>query len=294
MGIYKTPLRYPGGKQKIAPFFTEIIIENKLSGGQYVEPYAGGAGVAIELLLSGQVSCIHLNDSNPAVYAFWHSILHETDEFCYRISRASLDTNEWKKQREILRNPEEFDTFDLGFALFFLNRCNRSGILSGGVIGGLEQTGIWKINARFNRSELIHRIESIARKKKFIKIRNWDAEKFMSNYIPRLPRKTLIYFDPPYYNKSQDLYQNHYSKRDHERISKIIQKKINKPWMITYDNTSKILLFYKKRKKFIYSLQYSAGRAYQGSEIFIFSDKISIPKNSNLPFINQALKFPIS
>lgn len=289
MGLYKTPLRYPGGKQKISPFIAEIIGENNLFGGQYVEPYAGGAGVAIELLLSGTVSRIHLNDSCPAVYAFWYSILHETEEFCYRISRASLDVKEWKKQREIIRNPGDYDKFDLGFALFFLNRCNRSGIISAGVIGGMDQKGKWKINARFSRNDLIHRIESIARKKHCIRIRNWDAEKYMIQYIPQLPKKTLVYFDPPYYHKSQELYQNHYNKKDHERIAKIIQKKIKNPWMVTYDNTPEILKYYERRKKFVYLLQYSAGRVYQGLEIFIVSDKITVPTSSNVPFINQAL-----
>ena len=203
MGHHYTPLRYPGGKQKISPFINEILLENNLIGGQYVEPYAGGAGVGIELLLRGQVSRIHLNDIDPAVYAFWHSILKETEEFCYRISRASLSIEEWRKQREILREKEDVDRFDLGYAMFYLNRCNRSGILSGGVIGGLKQNGEWKMDARFPRNDLIRRIESIARLKRFIKIRNWDAEKFIIEYLPRLPPNTLVYCDPPYYNKSQ-------------------------------------------------------------------------------------------
>jgi DNA adenine methylase len=234
-----TPLRYPGGKQKLAPFIFEIMQENNLVGGDYVEPYAGGAGVAISLLLSGAASKIHLNDSSYPVFSFWHSILNETEKFCRRISRAALTIDEWRKKQYIFLNPIEFDKLDVGFATFYLNRCNRSGILNAGVIGGLNQDGKWKMDARFSRNSLINRIELIATHKKNIKIRNWDAEKFIVNYISKLPKKTLIYFDPPYFKKSKKLYVNHYEPEDHERISCSIQSISRHPWIVSYDNAKK-------------------------------------------------------
>lgn len=289
MSIYKSPLRYPGGKQKIAPFIAEILEDNNLIGGHYVEPYAGGAGVAIELLLNGLISHIHLNDLSPAVFAFWHSIINETEEFCRRISRASLNIEEWKKQREIIRNPKETDRLDLGYAMFYLNRCNRSGIISGGVIGGLNQTGPWKMDARFPRVELIRRIEAIADKKRFIKLKNWDAEKFILNYLPKLPQKTLVYCDPPYFNKAEKLYQNHYTPVDHERISQTIQNNLQHPWIVSYDSNPTIMDHYRNRKSFIYALQYNAAKAYEGSEIFLFADTVKIPTKSSVKFIDHSL-----
>jgi len=284
-----TPLRYPGGKQKLTPFVFEIMQENNLIGGDYAEPYAGGAGIAINLLLSGAASKIHLNDSSYAVYSFWHSILNETEKFCRRISRAALTIDEWQKKQYIVSNPKKFNKLDVGFAMFYLNRCNRSGILNAGVIGGLSQDGKWKMDARFPRNSLIHRIELIASHKKNIKIRNWDAEKFIASYISKLPKKTLIYFDPPYFNKAKNLYKNHYKPKDHERIARSIQCITRHPWIVSYDNAKEILSSYKKRETFIYSLQYSAFKAYKGSEVFIFSDKVSIPEESSIPYINEAL-----
>jgi DNA adenine methylase len=289
MGNNISPLRYPGGKRKLAPFIFEILDKNNLIGGQYAEPYAGGAGVAIELLLNDHVTRIHLNDSSLAVYSFWHSILHETEEFCSRILRASLNVKEWKRQREIIRNPDDTDKLDLGFAMFYLNRCNRSGILSGGLIGGLKQTGEWKMNARFSRVELIQRIEAIAHKKRFIRIRNWDAERFVLEYLPRLPSKTLVYFDPPYFNKAESLYHDHYSEQDHKDIGKIIQTKVKKPWIVSYDNNPAILKIYDKRKKFTYDIQYNLANVYQGREVIIFSDKLKLPATSSVSFINRTL-----
>ena len=150
MNRYKTPLRYPGGKQKLSPFINEIVEQNNLAGGHYVEPYAGGAGVAMELLISGKVSHVHLNDSCKRIYAFWRSVLSKSDELCALIVRASLTVEEWRRQQAIFAAPEQSDELTLGFATFYLNRCNRSGILSGGLIGGLRQDGDWRMDARFS------------------------------------------------------------------------------------------------------------------------------------------------
>jgi DNA adenine methylase len=289
MSIYKTPLRYPGGKQRLWRFVDEILTRNELVGGDYAEPYCGGAGVAIELLLRKRVSRVHLNDSCVAVYAFWHSILNETERFCRKISRASLTVDQWKKQREIFKARHRADSFELGFAMFYLNRCNRSGILTGGVIGGLDQTGDWKIDARFSRNDLITRIEAIADRRRSIRIRNWDAERFLVDYVGKLEAPVLSYCDPPFFHKADRLYPNHYKAADHERIAKTIQSKLKCPWLVSYDSCPEILRHYSKRKSFRYDLQYNANSAYKGTEVFIASDNLKWPKASALECVNAGL-----
>lgn len=288
MSRYKTPLRYPGGKQKLAPFVAEVMRENDIVGGHYIEPYAGGAGVAIDLLLSGTAAHIHLNDSCSAVHAFWKSILGETDEFCRRISRASLTVREWRRQQDILKNRGEHSKLDVGFSMFYLNRVNRSGIVSGGLIGGLAQDGDWKMDARFPRSELIRRVENIARHRKAIHLRNWDAERFITEYLPRLPKSSLVYCDPPYFEKADRLYLNHYKPEDHRRIAKVIQK-MKLPWMVSYDAAPEILGCYPRRRAFIYGLQYNASKAYVGTEVFFFSDKLKLAQSSSVQAIDSVL-----
>jgi DNA adenine methylase len=286
-----TPLRYPGGKQKIWRFIAEIIKVNDLTGCDYVEPYAGGAGVAVELLLSGVVRKIHLNDNNPAIYAFWHSILNHTDEFCRKIANASLSVKEWERQRIIYKDPDNHDPLSLGFSLFYLSRCNRSGILTAGVIGGKNQTGTWKIDARFNRNDLIQRIERIAAKKKFIKVKNIDAEKLIISYINKIKYPTLTYCDPPYFAKAERLYNNTYSPDDHLRLSDLIKNKLTSFWIVSYDNAPEILSLYESKKCFTYPLQYNASRVYKGTELFIFCNSLSLPRSSTIPYIHQALEF---
>lgn len=245
--------------------------------------------MAIELLLDQHVAHIHLNDSSRPIYAFWRAILNHTDEFCRLVASASLDIPEWKKRREVVRHSNDYDELELGFSTFYLNRCNRSGVLSGGVIGGLNQTGKWKMNARFSRNDLIGRIEAIAMRAGAITLRNWDAERFIVEHIPTLPEKTLVYCDPPYFEKASGLYLNHYKPDDHARIAKTIQEKLHKKWVVSYDSAPEILVHYKERESFLYDLQYNAATVYKGKEVFFFSDDLELPSKSSLTFIDSVL-----
>jgi DNA adenine methylase len=197
--IHFTPLRYPGGKGKLAAYVKSLLKANGLLDGEYVEPYAGGAAIALELLLHEYVSQIHINDVSRPIYAFWRSVLSQTDELCRLIVDTRISVRQWDLQKRILASPEGHDDLALGFATFFLNRTNRSGILNGGIIGGRDQTGPWKIDARFNPTELVHRITSIARMRSRISLTCKDALKFLKGNSSKWSDNTLIYLDPPYY-----------------------------------------------------------------------------------------------
>jgi len=288
---YRTPLRYPGGKQRLTPFIREVLEENSLLGGTYVEPYAGGAGVAMNLLLDRHVCEVLLNDSSVHIYSFWRSLLTQTDVLCARVAAAALSIEEWKRQREVVRHPAEHDALDVGFATFYLNRCNRSGVLSGGVIGGLEQRGRWRIDARFPRNELIRRIEAIAAMGDSIHISNLDAEDFMAESLRHLrPDNTLIYCDPPYFERAQRLYPAWYEAEDHKRLATFIQGQLGLPWLVSYDNHPELPKLYARRRRFSYWLQYSAVRAYEGSELFIFADDLKMPRTSSFRPVGEALE----
>jgi DNA adenine methylase len=289
MSRYRTPLRYPGGKQRLAPFIAEILECNDAVDWSYAEPYAGGAGVAIELLLDRKVEHVYLNDSSRHIYAFWKTILSDPEAFCRRIARASLTLEAWRNHREVVRHQDQHDLHDLGFSTFFLNRCNRSGVLTAGVIGGASQQGEWRIDARFTRNELIKRVEAIATQRRRISVSNLDAEDFIQQRVNTLPRNTLVYCDPPYFARAKRLYLNVYQPGDHARLAKSIQTKLKRPWVVSYDNNPAISDLYRKRRRFRYSIQYSAMTAYEGSELFIFSDALRIPTTSAVPYVDCAL-----
>ncbi len=293
MSIIRTPLRYPGGKQRLTPFIKELLLKNEISQ-HYVEPYAGGAGVGIELLLNKDIDFIHLNDANIGIYAFWYSVLNETEKLCKLIHSASMTVEEWKYRKKIVKDADRNDLLELGFSVFYLNRCNRSGILTAGVIGGLNQTGNYKMDARFSRNDLIRRIESVAIFKEKIFLTNLDAEFYINHYLPNLGDNCLIYLDPPYYEKGSNLYLNFYEKSDHERLASIIQSEINQHWVLSYDGVPEIVNLYSNRRYFIYNLQYNAEKVYKGKEVFIFCDKMQLPESCSLNYIDIGIKNIVS
>ncbi len=278
---FNTPLRYPGGKGKLTNFLKLIFERNDLLGGDYVEPYAGGAGIALNLLTHGYVSCIHLNDLNPAVFAFWESVINQPEELCKTIRDVHVTMEEWYRQKAILKNPENHSLLEIGFSTFFLNRTNRSGIIWGGVIGGKNQDGPWKLNARFNKDDLIRRIEKIALHRSQIRLYNLDAAELIKTVLPILPEKTLVYLDPPYYVKGQGLYENHYLHDDHVSIAKLVNNHIDHPWIVSYDHAPEIIEMYKGCATITYGINYSAQDRYKGAEAMFFSDKLLIPDVKN-------------
>jgi DNA adenine methylase len=273
-----SPLRYPGGKGRLSPFVQSIFEENKLLDGHYVEPYAGGAEVGLSLLLLEYASHIYINDISKPVYLFWKAVLNDTDTLCRRVSDKKVTPEEWKRQRNVLCNFRDHSRVAVAFATFFLNRTNRSGIIhSGGMIGGNDQTGEWKLDARYNKRELISRIEAIASYSNRIRVFNKDAEVFLRSLLPKLPSQTLVFLDPPYFQQGHSLYENHYQPEDHVRLAGTVRKNLRRNWIISYDNRPQIRKAYRGCHKLVYSLPYSAARRYEGSEIMFFSDSLTVP-----------------
>ena len=265
-----SPLRYPGGKTKIAPLVNAIMEKAEIQKGIYIEPFAGGGGVALALLLSNKVKHIVINDMDITIYAFWYSILNYTNEFIALIEATQVTIEEWYKQKEIFLNKNSNNLLELGFATFFLNRTNRSGILRAGPIGGYNQTGKYLIDARFNKQNLIKRIERIGQYKDRISLFNLEIKDFMKTVLPKYKRNAFVYFDPPYFKKGHELYINFFRTEDHQALAKLI-KKIKIDWMVTYDNVEEVKSIYKDREQKVYDLNYSLANKGKNSEIIVLS-----------------------
>ena len=270
--VLKSPLRYPGGKGAFYPYFSELIKKNDLTGSRYFEPFAGGSGVALGLLSSNLVSEICLNDADYHIYSFWNSVLEETERFIDKIQHVAISIEEWKNQKRIYSDPKKYSVFDVGFSTFYLNRCNRSGILSGaGPIGGYEQKGEWDLGVRFNKKELAERILSIGTFKDRISVKNLDAICFLKKCLPRGKNreKIFIYIDPPYVSAGNRLYLNFYSEDDHKALAQYLIQQINLNWIVTYDDSLLIRGLYSSCQRWIFTLGYSLQSKQKGTELLI-------------------------
>ncbi len=277
-----SPLRYPGGKSRLAPFISLLIQKSKIENPIYVEPFAGGAGVALSLLLSANVDEIVINDYDKAIYSVWRAVLTETDSFIEMIRDTPLNVEEWRTQKRIYDEQGGKYSLELGFAAFYLNRTNRSGILSNaGPIGGFAQTGNYLIDARFNRQELIRRVCEIAKHKSKIHLYNRDIRIFLKTYMPKYQERAFVYFDPPYYKKGKTLYKNFFSPSDHQEIFECISE-LDCPWIVTYDDVPEIRKIYSSYGGKQYDLIYSLANNGKNSELMFLSDDALWPTEDEL------------
>lgn len=280
MRQWYSPLRYPGGKGKLFNKIKLLLDLSNISKITYVEPYAGGAGLALELLFKGVVSKIILNDFDVAIYAFWYSVLYHKDELIDLISKTPICMDEWYKQKDIQDNKEKYsnDMLKLGFSTFYLNRTNRSGIIKGGVIGGKKQNQVYKMDCRFNKQNLIERVNLIYSKRDCITLYNLKAEDLISTHFSFFNENHFVFFDPPYYKKGPGLYTNFYAHDDHISLEKLIRENVRVPYIITYDNQDEICEIYAKYKIIDFDITYSAAEHKVGSEVLIYDESyLNIP-----------------
>lgn len=271
-----SPLRYPGGKAKLYAFFAELLRHNGIQNAHYCEPYAGGAGLALKLLSSGLVERISLNDVDDAIWAFWVSALTANSELCRLIETADLSIQEWYRQREIWRKKDTTDLLALGFATFYLNRTNRSGIIEGaGPVGGYAQSGKWRLDARFDREKQSAAIRALAPFGSRISVSRLDAIDFLA--VSLADESALTYLDPPYYVKGSKLYRNAYVHEDHVAVREAVARFREGRWIVSYDAVAPILDIYSDFEPVLYSLNYSAGSVGSGKEVIFLSDALSLP-----------------
>lgn len=265
-----SPLRYPGGKSKIYEKIRNLIVANGYEGRTYVEPFAGGFGIGIGLLREGVVKAAILNDFDSHIYHFWHSVLNDTDNLLRLISDTPITIEERERQKQIYRDANADPLCD-GFATLFLNRVNFSGVIKGGPIGGLAQTGTYKIDCRFNKDDISSKIETIAKLKGKIKLYNRDAGYLIRMSLMKMKAPMFLNIDPPYVVKGSQLYTNFFTEGDHLNLQRVIAKHLDEefPWIITYDDCPLVRDLYRQFYMREYSINHNAGGSVKGKEIVI-------------------------
>lgn len=270
----KTPLRYPGGKTQLTSFVQHTIELNNLNNPIYCEPFSGGAGVAIALLLSHRVDSIILNDFDTAIYSVWNAILNDTDDILQRIEDTNATIETWHEQHDIYNQLKLSDDYsrELAFSTLFLNRTNVSGIITGGPIGGLNQKGNYKVDCRYNKATLRKKILSIAEMRDHIQLYHMDASILIREFLLNQdPSQLFTFFDPPYYQQGKDLYKNSFDDEKHVELSHAIREMNHFKWITTYDDNQRIQEIYQDMNPMHYSLQYTANKKRKEHELFFHS-----------------------
>lgn len=274
MPITHSPLRYPGGKSALLTPVVDVIARNSLEHHSYAEPYAGGGGLALALLYGRHTHQISLNDLDPAIYAMWWSILNDNVSFRGLIRSTPITIDEWHRQRNIYFTGDASNPLALGFSALFLNRTNRSGVIKGGVIGGLEQNGPYLIDCRFNRENLALKVERIWKYRNQIKIANLDGRDFLKQQDEG-EDPTFFFIDPPYFVKGRGLYSNYFEDEDHSSLSRLIHG-LKSPWLLTYDEATVIAELYGDTPLYTYSIRYSAAKKRTGTELLSTSGGLHV------------------
>ena len=271
-----SPLRYPGGKSKFYPIVKEILQLNGMLNSTYIEPFAGGAGLALQLLFSGDVKQIIINDLDSHIYAFWAAVLEHNEDFCSLVENTPVTIEQWYIQKSRYNACDITNILELGFATFFLNRTNVSGVLKAGVIGGKSQTGTYKIDARYNKANLISKIQEVYAHKDQIMLFNVDGFELFNRPEIKALKKTFVNFDPPYVVKGGQLYKNSFKKDDHISLGKKILG-CSRKWMVTYDAAPLISQIYRKCRIGTWDVIYSTSQKRNIQEYIIFKNGLVIP-----------------
>ena len=271
-----SPLRYPGGKGKLGPYFARILASQQTSIKIYAEPYAGGVGAGLYLLANSYIETLLVNDFNPGIVAFWRAVIGHAEGFIELINTEKITIESWHKHRDVYLNPVGKSDLELGFATFFLNRCNRSGILTARPIGGLEQNGKWKIDARFNRVGLCSRIRQIQGFSSRIRVTQRPALKFIAEVSSQVAPPVFLYVDPPYMVQGEELYMSSHSWDDHKELAGTLMESRH-PWILTYDVDDRVRELYPSVRCLGYRISHTAQTQKVGREFMLFSDGLRVP-----------------
>ncbi|MDE0131694.1 MAG: DNA adenine methylase [bacterium] len=268
---YHSPLRYPGGKGLLLTFVRKVVRRCTPPINTYIEPFAGGAAVAIGLLQAQDVEAAVIGDADPAIAAFWRAALNSPEKLAERIAECDVTIDTWHEQHDILSQGPTGDDLALGFAAFFLNRTNYSGVLRARPIGGLKQEGPWSLDCRFNKHNLLRRLNTVAGLAGRIVVYEGDAVALLKSIDTYAQEPFFIYADPPYLTKSTDLYMDTMTYASHQDLACALQRSNNR-WMVSYDADDRVPgELYPEARILRFGLRHSAGRAHRGQELMAFS-----------------------
>lgn len=269
--VVLSPLRYPGGKRRLVPYVAAALAANDLRPDVFVEPFAGGASVALELLATDEVQSIGLAELDPYVASFWETVFFDTDWLCRQVASIEVSLDAWRR----MKSGRFRSRRSQALACLYLNRTSFNGTLHprAGPIGGMSQSSGYPIDCRFPRERLVRRIRMCAQfADRVAFIRHEDALGAVAYARRRLRGKSLFYyFDPPFWAKSSFLYRHAFTHQDHQRLATAVRY-LREPYLLSYDPAPEVRELYAGRSELTVEtveLLYTATQRTAESELVI-------------------------
>ena len=233
--LVKTPLRYPGGKSRVAELLVDLMPDFK----EYREPFLGGGSVYLTAVQKHPDCKFWINDLYYDLYCFWDEAKFDIGSLVddVRTIRKEYDGRGRELHDKLVAEIPGYGTHDKAVAFFAINRTTFSGT---SLSGGYSQESFDK---RFTPSS-IDRLEKIGPLLQDTKITCLDYSELL-----REPGDgVFIFLDPPYYTATKSaLYGKNgelHKGFDHERFAEEVKNCPHK-WMITYDNCDYVKEMYK-------------------------------------------------
>lgn len=227
--MFKSPLRYPGGKSKAIPQIMPLVPYFE----EFREPFVGGGSVFIQLSQVHHSKLFWINDLYEPLYLFWSFCQANTQQLISQILEWKQEFDEGKELYTfLLENRNEFDALKKAAAFFVFNRITFSGTTES---GGYSEAAF---KGRFTDSS-IERVKSLSVLLNCVKITNLDYE-----YVVKSPGENVfIFLDPPYFSATKSaLYGKNgqlHKTFDHQRFANVM-KDVKHKWLITYDDSDYI------------------------------------------------------
>lgn len=284
---YLSPLRYPGGKARMAQFLGELFAQqvSVMDVEVWIEPFAGGAGAGLALLEARAVPEVWLTEKNPAIAALWRAVLDDHEQLAARVEAAVPDMALYDWAREQVAAAGECAEDELAFAALVLNRCSRSGMVhpSAGPIGGKSQTGRWTIASRWNGPGLAERITHLQTLSGRIRFTEGDAIRALAGLVDcGFEDEVLAFVDPPYIREGNRLYANGMAAADHQRLADVLNASSAR-WLLTYDDEPVVVdELYPDRRVLAYQISNTANQARIATEYAVLSDHLALPTGHEL------------
>lgn len=239
---YKSPLRYPGGKQRDVRFLGQYLQPCR----EFREPFLGGGSVLLYALKHQLAQQYWGNDLNPAVVGFWQQV---------KVNAQALGDRAWAL-REAYNGPRKNSPQWQTFRQHFTDKLNalpaepfeqaaRFFILNRSTSGGATESGGLTAGAycdRFTASS-VQTLKALHRRLDPVQLTNLDYAKLLTE-----PGKNVfIFLDPPYlsaersglYGKSGNLHRGF----DHDRLAGAL-KDCPHQWLMTIDDCPEVRQLY--------------------------------------------------